>query len=74
MTLILTIHGEIIDRIEMDYRGCFTYESRKKRTKEYADYLKGKHFKNSCTKEIQRTNDWEIFLSAESKMNELIEA
>ena len=64
MQLVLTIRGEQVDQIEMDYRGCLNYAAKTKRNREYAEYFK-KHY----WQELMITWDWSIELVAESKMD-----
>lgn len=66
MFIQLFICGVLIEEIEVNYYDCLNDEDKRKRNLCYAGHLKEKHF----NKKVVFSKEWEIYLSAESKMNE----
>lgn len=66
MTLTLFIKSVEIDSLEINLTGIRGFEQRKNRIHEYTNYLRGLNWKD-----VMLATDWEIILTATSKLNEM---
>lgn len=65
MTLTLFIKSVEVDSLEINLSGIRGFDQRKNRIHEYTNHLRGLNWKD-----IMLAMEWEVILTAKSKMNE----